>query len=199
MNCPPCEGSGRKWGVWPTSCDLCRRTGTLPDDRISQPMCRSCQGSGRAFRVQTRYCAVCGGWGRLPSTGPQLPSQLSQSLDYFNFAVTKNHLTQAVNNVQRNQWESANGDLRSFLESLCEEIAGHNVAAEGPPPTRGQARQYLVNSGFLTADQGALLQAFFAVLQPGGGHAGASTESDCNCRFAIAVALANFYLSLLSR
>ena len=198
MNCPPCKGSGRKWGTLATMCVLCRGTGTLPDDRISQPDCRSCRGSGRAFATLARSCDICGGWGRLPPTDPQLPSQLSHSLDYFNFAVTKNDLTQAVNNVQRKQWESANGDLRAFLESLCEEIAGHKVAAEGPPPTRGQARQYLVNSGFLTAEQGALLQAFFAVLQPGGGHAGA-TESDCNCRFSIAVALANFYLSLLSR
>jgi len=121
MKCPPCNGSGNESDLRGFVCKICRGIGDLPDDRINEPSCNSCNGSGRRFGLRGFYCEVCGGWGRNPLTGPQLPSQLAQSLDSFKFAVTKNHLAQAVDNVQRKQWESANGDLRAFLESLCEE------------------------------------------------------------------------------
>lgn len=111
------------------------------------------------------------------------------------FDVARNHLAQAVDNSVRGNWEAANASIGSFLESLCEGITAKLYTDPGSPPTRGKARQYLAQQGFLAQEEAKLLEQFFQILHSSGGrHAGTSSEDDSHRRRLIAVALANYYL-----
>ena len=113
------------------------------------------------------------------------------------FSTALLHHEQAVDNAARGNWEAANGQVRSFMESVCEAIAAQVYQGTETPPTRGNARKYLADNGFLTPDESALLQAFFQVLHGAGGHSGTSDEDDCHRRRLMAIALANYYLDRL--
>lgn len=133
-----------------------------------------------------------------PTIAPaQEQGVLERRLGELGFAIPLNHLKQAVDNSARGNWEAANGEVRSFLESLCDAVARERHKGPGESPTRGEARKYLEQSGFLTPEESALLMAFFKVLHTAGGHAGTSTEDDCHRRRLMAIALGNYYLDRL--
>lgn len=122
---------------------------------------------------------------------------LERRLDQWKFEVPQRHLQQVIDNAARGNWESANGQVRSFMESLCDAMAAIIYQGTGTPPTRGDARMYLANESFFSPEESDLLKAFFQVLHGSGGHAGASDEDDCHRRRLIALALANYYLDRL--
>lgn len=74
------------------------------------------------------------------------------------FKVASEHLRQAIDNAARGNWESANSQVRSFLESLCEAIAARIFQGSGSPPTHGDARKYLATTGFLSAGESELIR-----------------------------------------
>lgn len=131
-----------------------------------------------------------------------LPAQeqgiLELRLNELRFTTPLSHLNQATDNAARGNWEAANSQVGSFLESLCEEIAARLYRGTGMPPSRGEARKFLEESGFLDKSEADLLRSFFQVLHSAGGrHAGASSENDCHRRRLTAIALANYYLERL--
>ncbi len=119
---------------------------------------------------------------------------LERRLKGLGFQTSSKHLEQALDNVSRRNWEAANGQIRAFLESICDEIVKRTANSVGTPPTGGEARKYLESSGFLTQTEGQLLQSFFKLLHTLGSHPGTSSEDDCHRRLLMAVALANYYL-----
>ena len=133
-----------------------------------------------------------------PSVDPgQEQGLLESRLNAAGFKVDHNHLIQSVNNAASGNWEAANGQLRSFLEGLCDDIAGRLYDEDGEAPTSGRARQFLKSVGFLTHEESDLLESFFKVLHGEGSHPGKSSEADCHRRRLMAVALANYYLDRL--
>lgn len=129
---------------------------------------------------------------------PQELGILELRLRELRFTTTLSHLNQATDNAARGNWEAANSQVGSFLESLCEEIATKLSTSPGRPPSRGEARKFLEESGFLDKSEADLLRSFFQVLHSAGGrHAGTSSENDCHRRRLMAIALANYYLERL--
>ncbi|MCE2463363.1 MAG: hypothetical protein J4F46_05550, partial [Dehalococcoidia bacterium] len=104
---------------------------------------------------------------------------------------------QATDNSAHGNWEAANGQVRSFMESLCNGIAAKLHTGEGTPPFGGHARKFLEGHGFLSKDESELLKAFFQILHTSGAHAGTSSEDDCHRRRLMAAALSNYYLERL--
>ncbi len=123
---------------------------------------------------------------------------LELNLNELGFTTPLNHLNQATDNAARGNWEAANSQVGSFLESLCEEIAARLSPDPSKPPSRGEARKFLEESGFLEKSETDLLRSLFQVLHSAGGrHAGTSSENDCHRRRLMAIALANYYLERL--
>ncbi len=130
---------------------------------------------------------------------PQEQGTLELRLHELGFTTTFTHLNQATDNAARGNWEAANSQVGSFLESLCEELAARLSTTPGKPPSRGEARKFLEEAGFLDKSEADLLRSFFQVLHSAGGrHSGTSSESDCHRRRLMAIALANYYLERLA-
>ena len=130
------------------------------------------------------------------AVGP-LQGRLEHRLRDLGFSVASTHLEQLLDNAARSNWEAANSQVRSFLEGLCEEIAAVIHRGPDPPPTRGEARQFLQESDFLDSDEGDLLKSLMKILHAAGGHAGVAAEDDAHRRRIMAVALANHYMDRL--
>lgn len=119
---------------------------------------------------------------------------LERRLTSLGFTQALKHLEQATDNSTLGNWEAANGQTRSFMESLCNGIAAKLYTGQGTPPTSGDARKFLKTYGFLNEDESEFLRAFFQILHTSGAHAGTSSENDCHRRRLMAVALSNYYL-----
>lgn len=122
---------------------------------------------------------------------------LESRLQKFEFREAFNHLEQAVDNAATGNWEASNGQIRSFLEALCNAIADRIYKGANSPPSGGKARKYLEKVGFLSPNESKLLKAFFQVLHVDGSHAGTSSSDDCHRRRLMVLAMANYYLEQL--
>ena len=133
-----------------------------------------------------------------PSVEPDREQGVLESrLKQYGFGVASNHLDNALDLASNSKWEPANGEVRSFLESICEAIAAMIYSASGEAPVRGEARKFLAEQGFLNDKESKLLYSLFQVLHGEGGHAGTSSSDDCHRRRLLAVSLANYYLERL--
>lgn len=133
-----------------------------------------------------------------PSVDPgQEQGLLESRLSDARFEIARNHFRQAVDTAGDGKWESANSQIRPFLEELCNTIAKCLHTRSGEAPSGGAARQFLEETGFLNANESTLLKAFFEVLHGEGPHPGKSSEADCHRRRLMAVALAHYYLDRL--
>ena len=119
---------------------------------------------------------------------------LESRLQKFEFRTASNHLEQAIDNAERGNWEASNGQIRTFLEALCNAIVSWMYQETDSPPSGGEARKYLEKEGFLSHIESELLKALFKVLHGEGSHPGTSSSDDCHRRRLMAVAMANYYL-----
>lgn len=124
---------------------------------------------------------------------------LEARLEQYGFAVASHHMNSALDHASDSKWDSANGQVRHFLESICEAIAARIYSGQGEAPVRGQARQFLAQEGFLSVKESDLLKSLFQVLHGEGGHAGTSSSDDCHRRRLMAVSMANYYLERLDK
>lgn len=83
----------------------------------------------RSFNFITPLAAVTA-W--LPSEMdlPAADDEVHQLLKHFGFLQSMGHLDQAIQAHTTGDWAAANGQTRTFIESLFEEIAFHVDAAE---------------------------------------------------------------------
>ena len=119
---------------------------------------------------------------------------LESRLQRFKFRTASNHLQQAIDNAARGNWEASNGQIRAFLDALCNAIASRMYQGTDSPPSGGEARKYLEKESFLSHIESELLKALFKVLHGEGSHPGTSSSDDCHRRRLMAVAMANYYL-----
>jgi hypothetical protein len=136
-----------------------------------------------------------------PSTSASLSAQkgkLERMLESLGFKVAMGHLSQAVDNMARGNWAAANGQTRTFLEAVFDEMAARKWTGTGTSPTAGHARQYLETIGFIDAQlDGPLIKDLFQVLHTEGSHPGLSDQEDSENRLLMAVAIAGRYLARL--
>ena len=118
-------------------------------------------------------------------------------LKQYGFGIASNHLDNALDLASNSKWEPANGEVRSFLENICEAIAAMIYLDSGEAPVHGEARKILAEQGFLNDKESKLLYSLFQVLHGEGGHAGTSSSDDCHRRRLMAVSIANYYLERL--
>jgi hypothetical protein len=175
---------------------------TTPDNVPDQPFVRALERAG--YLIENR---------QLRRTLPQaidLPAaddEVHALLARYNFATPLGHLDQAVKAHGRGDWAAANGQIRSCLESLLDEIAYLIVPTAPHGPHQGEARREALATRqppFLSTDlnewgnQGKnLVNGAFKRLHPQGAHPGLSDEEDSTFRLHLVLLLARLFLRRL--
>jgi hypothetical protein len=138
---------------------------------------------------------------------PAADDEVHILLNRHNLAVPQGHLDQAIGAHTRGEWAAANGQIRSFLESLLDEAA-YLLDANAP---RGQnqheaRRQRLANLAvpFLSRDLNewnddgrGFVNGLFRRLSPQGAHPGLSDEEDSTFRLHLVLLVARLLLGRL--
>ena len=119
-------------------------------------------------------------------------SEIDRLLQKYNFRVPKGHLRQAIEAHSRGDWAASNSQLRTFMESLLDEIAVALDSSAASLPGGQQRRQRLATLDFLSRelnewqDNGqGFLNGLIRRLHPAGSHPGLSDAADCTFRLNI--------------
>lgn len=148
------------------------------------------------------------GEGRLRIALPdelQLPAaddEVRQLLKHFGFATPLGHLEQAIEAHTRADWAAANGQLRTFLESLFDEFAARvNPARAAQLASSENRRAMLAADGFLSFarnewsnDGKNYVSGLFKMLHTEGAHPGLSDEDHSTFRLHIVLVTARTFL-----
>jgi hypothetical protein len=85
---------------------------------------------------------------------PEIDDEVHELLKHFGFVTPLGHLGQAIDAHTRGDWAAANGQLRTFLESLFDDFAlrikGEEAARMATSENR---RKLLADVGFLAVDR----------------------------------------------
>ena len=140
----------------------------------------------------------------------KVESELMLLLDRFNFGVTKGHLEQAIFNHSQGNWAGANGQFRTFIESLlidiCQFILPNNKCESAN--TAINLLSKTVSPPFLRSDLNEVensnctkpfIEGFWKRLHPEGTHPGLSDEEDSTFRYHITIVVAYYLLKRLGR
>lgn len=150
---------------------------------------------------------------------PLLPSELVESntenelfrfLEHFNFNTSKGHLEQAIENHTNSNWAGANGQFRTYMESLLIEISNY-LLPERNCTNIGDAINWLSNPAILNPIllhqhlnevpvQGLnfpFINGLWKRLHPTGSHPGLSDEEDSTFRYHTLVVFTRYLLSRL--
>jgi hypothetical protein len=137
---------------------------------------------------------------------PETDDEVHQLLRSLAFATPLGHLEQAVEAHTRGDWAACNSQLRTFLESLFDDIA-RNVRPEeaAQRPTSENRRALLAELGFLAADRNEWTQdgknyinGLFKMLHTEGSHPGLSDEDHSTFRLHIVLVTARTFLRRLA-
>lgn len=134
-------------------------------------------------------------------------NELFRLLDEFAFNTAKGHLEQAIDNHSNGNWAGANGQFRTFMESLLVSISNHLI------PTRScsglaDAIQWLANPEMLNPvllseelnevpSQNCnkpFINGLWKRLHPTGSHPGLSDEEDSTFRYHTLIVFARYLL-----
>jgi hypothetical protein len=146
-------------------------------------------------------------------TRPNLPllADLPAAKDEIHSLLTKHHLgtpqghlKQAINCHADGNWAAANGQLRTFCESLLDEIAVLVVPPDAGGKAPGEARRQLLANlpvPFLSRELGEwsddgknFVNGLFKRLHPQGNHPGLSDEDDCTFRLYLVLVVGRLFL-----
>lgn len=136
---------------------------------------------------------------------PATDNEVHELLEKFGFAISRGHLFQAIEAHTRGDWAAANGQLRTFVESLFEEIANHVDAAKAATAhTLNNHLQVLASRGFLAEDRNewavdgkSYINGLLRMLHTDGAHPGLSDEDHCTFRLHIVLVTARTFLRRL--
>lgn len=137
----------------------------------------------------------------LPLDLPRADDEVHRLLDKYGFSDSKTHLDQGITAHARGDWAAANGQLRTFIESLFDSIAEHFANGASLPQTGDPRRQWLAkgkNPPFFQADLNewtgkgtGFIEGFFRRLHPHGAHPGPSNEEDSTFRLHLVLLVAH--------
>lgn len=161
------------------------------------------------------YVLVWDDYGRNASIRAALPGEIQlpaaddevhQILKSYAFATPLGHLDQAIEAHTRGDWAACNSQLRTFLESLFDDIARSirpNEAAQRP--TSENRRALLAEVGFFAVDRNEwtrdgknYINGLFKMLHTDGSHPGLSDEDHSIFRLHIVLVSARTFLRRLA-
>jgi hypothetical protein len=138
---------------------------------------------------------------------PAADDEVHLLLTRYNLAVPLGHLDQAIDAHGRGHWAAANGQIRSSLESLLDEIAYLLIPNAPRGQNQGEARRealatlqppFLSVNLFEWGNQGKnLVNGVFKRLNPQGAHPGLSTDEDSTFRLHLVMLLMRLFLRRL--
>jgi hypothetical protein len=136
---------------------------------------------------------------------PAVDDEVHQLLKDFQFRTPLGHLVQAVEAHTRGDWAAANGQLRTFLESLFDDFARHIKGPEAVEHLTSENRRALLGEiGFLAADRKEwtkdgknYINGLFKMLHTEGSHAGLSNEDHSTFRLHVTLVTARTFLRRL--
>lgn len=135
---------------------------------------------------------------------PQVQSELMRLLDAHGLATAKVHLTHALDSHADGKWEPANSQLRTFLESVFDELAVKIDPTAVSRKSGIERRTHLANvtpplfdrALFEWNDNGpSFVNGLVARLNPKGSHPGISDDDDCTFRLHVVLLTAKLFLS----
>lgn len=138
---------------------------------------------------------------------PQTDDEVHDLLKHFRFGTPLGHLDQAIDAHARGDWAACNSQLRTFLESLLDDIAC-KVRPQDPPqlPSSENRRTLLADAGFLATDRNEWTQdgknyinGLFKMLHTQGSHPGLSDEDHSTFRLHVVLVTAGMLLRRLHR
>jgi len=137
---------------------------------------------------------------------PEADDEVHRLLKSFGFATPLGHLDQAIAAHTHGDWAACNSQLRTFFESLFDDIA-RNVRPEeaAQRPSSENRRALLAEIGFLAADRNEWTQdgknyinGLFKMLHTEGSHPGLSNEDHSTFRLQVVLVTARTFLRRLS-
>ncbi len=136
---------------------------------------------------------------------PQTDDEVHQRLKSFGFSTPLGHLDQSIEAHTRGDWAACNSQLRTFLESLFDDIARSVRPQEGAQkPTSENRRALLGEIGFLATDRNEwtpdgknYINGLFKMLHTEGSHPGLSDEDHSTFRLHIVLVTARTFLRRL--
>ena len=138
---------------------------------------------------------------------PVADDEVHVLLDRHQFGTPRGHLDQGIRAHSDSQWAAANGQFRTFLESLFDEIALRLDARNAPATRTGETRRQLLANlptPFLSrqlnewSDDGKnFVNGTFKRLNPQGSHPGLSDEEDSTFRLHLVLLTARLFLRRL--
>ncbi|MDR3526906.1 MAG: hypothetical protein P4L57_06465 [Rhizomicrobium sp.] len=133
---------------------------------------------------------------------PAAQNEIDRLLEKHGLVIPKGHLSQALDAHARGKWAAANSQIRTFLESLFDEISLKldplaNTVKSGHP-----RRTKLAAQGFLNRDLGewddkglGFVNGLIKRLNSEGSHPGLSDDDDCTFRLHVVLLTARLMLS----
>ncbi|HEU4884137.1 MAG TPA: hypothetical protein VFT45_17925 [Longimicrobium sp.] len=136
---------------------------------------------------------------------PATDDEVHQLLNHFRFHVPLGHLGQAIEAHTRGDWAAANAQLRTFLESLFDDLARVYRPAEAAQLATSENRRALladegfvsVNRNELTRDGKGFVNGLFKMLHTDGSHPGLSDEDHSTFRLHLVLVTARTFLRRL--
>ena len=136
---------------------------------------------------------------------PAADDEVHGLLTGFGFVTPLGHLDQAIEAHTRGDWAAANGQARTFMESLFDDISRHVRPEEAARrPTAENRRALLAELGFLsdprkewTSDGKNYLNGLFKMLHTEGAHPGLSDEDHSTFRLHVVLVTARVFLRRL--
>jgi hypothetical protein len=123
---------------------------------------------------------------------PEAESELVKLLKKHNFNIPHGHLNQALDAHGRGDWAAANGQIRTFIDALLDEITVKLDPTAAALPSGQPRRAKLASMGFLSRDLNewddkgnAFMNGLVKRLHPQGAHPGLSDELDSTFRLHI--------------
>lgn len=131
-------------------------------------------------------------------------SELEFFLKNSGFQIARGHFEQAIDAHTRGAWAAANSQLRTFVESLFDEIAKRVLDKISLPSSSHNLREALAKADppFFMASlneweigsKGGFVQGFWRRLHSDGSHPGLSDEEDSTFRLHLVVLVAHHFL-----
>jgi hypothetical protein len=157
-------------------------------------------------KVEDLLSALRGdGWefskGKLIPTTPEPASlapetsMLQQELTKFHFNVAEVHYQQALENFREHRFESSNGQLRSFLESLYIELCKRKTGKAFADASA--AIQHLFQAGAIEGGEYNLARGLFEASNERGAHHGLTDSEEALFRFHFSTAFSRYLVARL--
>jgi hypothetical protein len=128
--------------------------------------------------------------------------EITRLLKKHDLTTPKGHLDQALDAHGRGDWAAANGQIRTFLDALLDEIAAKLDPSSGNLASGQPRRAKIAALGFLSRDLNewddkgtGFLNGLVKRLHPQGAHPGLSDEKDSAFRLHIVLLTARLFLT----